>query len=122
MNTITARTINEVFIHNLIKVSISLHAGTSSFTYAYGTPNHLTQLYPQFKIPFKNGNGNSNEFTRNIINGYYNGDVDNLPFNESSESPDNYALEGILLYKKSWQHLLCTFQINSKTFNIQLEK
>lgn len=105
MNTITARTINEVFIHNLIKISISLHAGTSSFTYAYGTPNHLTQLYSQFKIPFKGVRNNSNEFTRNIINEYYNGDVDNLPFNESSESPDNITLEGIIIFKKSWHHL-----------------
>lgn len=96
MNTITARTINEIFIHNLIKVSISLHAGTSSFTYAYGTPNHLTQLYSQFKIPFQSDLNNGN--TRNIINEYYNGDVDNLPFNESSEAPDNTVLEGIIIY------------------------
>lgn len=99
MNTITARTINEIFIHNLIKISVSLHAGTSSLTYAYGTPNHLIKLYPQYKIPFLKGHdlSSSNDYMKTIINKYYNGEVDNLPFNESTEAPDNTALKGIIV-------------------------
>lgn len=98
MNTITARTINEIFINNLIKISVSLHAGTSSLTYAYGTPNHLIQLYSHFKIPFKQAGSDLalNDLSDKIINRYYNGEVDQLPFNQSTEPPDNKTLEGIV--------------------------
>lgn len=92
MNTITARVINEIFIRNLIKISFSLHAGTSSLTYAYGTPNHIINLYSTYRIPFNLERSPNSEIT-NVINQYYIGNVDNLPSNQSTESPDNTALE-----------------------------
>ena len=92
MSTISARTINEIFINNLIKISVSLHAGTSSLTYAYGTPNHLIKLSPQYRIPFGIKDG---QMINSIIDQYYNGSLDNLPYNEATEPPDNIALEGI---------------------------
>lgn len=41
METIGARVINEIFIHHLIQLSLSLHGGEESLTYPYGTPNHI---------------------------------------------------------------------------------
>ena len=98
MNSITARTINEIFINNLIKISVSIHAGTSSLTFAYGTPNHIINLNADFIIPFDQNNSNTSPFDiSKKINSYYNGEVDNLTSNESTEPPDNQTLEGIFL-------------------------
>ena len=96
MKTITARTINEIFINNLIKISVSLHAGTSSLTYAYGTPNHLKDLSNYFKIPFKYHNSKMalNELSDSIIMRYYEGELDNLSYNQATESPDDKTLVG----------------------------
>ena len=41
METIGARVINELYINHLFSVALSLHGGTESFTYPYGTPNHI---------------------------------------------------------------------------------
>lgn len=41
METIGARVINELYINHLFSVALTLHGGTESLTYAYGTPNHL---------------------------------------------------------------------------------
>ena len=41
MQTVGARVINEIFIHHMIQLALSLHGGTESLTYPYGTPNHI---------------------------------------------------------------------------------
>jgi hypothetical protein len=52
METIGARLVNELFIDHTFSLALSLHGGTESLTYPYGTPNHLkTDKIP--KIPFK---------------------------------------------------------------------
>lgn len=52
MITIGARVINELYINNLFLLALSLHGGTESLTYPYGTPNHLqSRNIP--KIPMK---------------------------------------------------------------------
>jgi hypothetical protein len=121
MKSITARVINEIFINNLIKISVSYHAGTSSLTYAYGTPNHIVNLFSQYKIPFKLG-GNDNNDLENIVNQYYNGNVDNLTSNESTEPPDNKALEGTEAFNQNYQPRLSIFQTRAKNSNTRLEK
>jgi hypothetical protein len=87
MNTITARTVNEIFINNLIRFSLSIHGGTSSLTYAWGTPNHLTHLKPEHKINKKTDNPK-------ILESFYQGKFDEID-NESTESPDNTGLQSM---------------------------
>jgi hypothetical protein len=41
METIGARVINELYTSHLFSLALSLHGGTESFTYPYGTPNHI---------------------------------------------------------------------------------
>lgn len=52
MESIGARLVNELFIDHTFSLALSLHGGTESLTYPYGTPNHLkTDTIP--KIPFR---------------------------------------------------------------------
>jgi hypothetical protein len=88
MKTISARTINEIFINNLIRMSISIHGGTSSLTYAYGTPNHLINLNQKYKLPLKLKDNMNYE----VLENYYSGRLDHTN-NESTEAPDNQILE-----------------------------
>jgi hypothetical protein len=88
MQTISARTINEIFSNNLIRLSISIHGGTSSLTYSYGTPNHIQNLNEKFKLPIKS-KGNFKE----VLEDYYSGKLDESR-EKSTISPDDKALAG----------------------------
>lgn len=51
METIGARVINELYVNHLFSVALSLHGGTESFTYPYGTPNHMESKVGIPRIP-----------------------------------------------------------------------
>ena len=50
METIGARVVNELYINHLFSIALSLHGGTESLTYPYGTPNHMKNSHVE-KIP-----------------------------------------------------------------------
>jgi len=41
MESIGARVVNELYLSHMFSLGLSLHAGTESLTYPYGTPNHI---------------------------------------------------------------------------------
>lgn len=52
METIGARLVNELYINHIFSLALSLHGGTESLTYPYGTPNHVKNAEIP-KIPSK---------------------------------------------------------------------
>ncbi len=50
METIGARVVNELFLNHMFSMGLSLHAGTESLAFPYGTPNHIKKAK---KIPMK---------------------------------------------------------------------
>ncbi len=101
METIGARVVNELYINHLFSLALSLHGGTESLTYPYGTPNHM-QGNKTPKIPIKytqdeNGNlkfDSSHPDILSITKKYRTGLFDMVQ-GKSSESPDNNALKSI---------------------------
>lgn len=76
MQTIGARVVNEIFIKYSPVLSLSLHGGSESLTYPYGTPNHLKNS-PKIKLNYtlsnnlsdiKNTSNNSNIVVNSNIN------------------------------------------------------
>ncbi len=43
MQTIGARLVNELYISHLFSLALTLHGGTESLTYPFGSPNHLIE-------------------------------------------------------------------------------
>jgi hypothetical protein len=115
MLTITARTINEIFINNLIRFSLSIHGGTSSLTYAWGTLNHLTHLLTKFKLPYEKNKNNSTNVDE-IIESYYSGKFDDID-NESYLSPDDSGLNSISKILSIFSNFNPDFQYKTGTMN-----
>eukprot|EP00397_Hematodinium_sp_SG-2012_P006167 GEMP01006195.1.p1 GENE.GEMP01006195.1~~GEMP01006195.1.p1 ORF type:complete len:1003 (+),score=237.89 GEMP01006195.1:99-3107(+) len=44
MKTIAARVVAELYRHQMIQISITMHSGISSLTYLWGSPNHAKKL------------------------------------------------------------------------------
>jgi hypothetical protein len=58
METIGARVVNELYLNHLFSLSLSMHGGTESLTYPYGTPNHINnKKAPKLNRFYKNVNG-----------------------------------------------------------------
>lgn len=59
MESIGARVVNELYINHMFSLALSLHGGTESLTYPYGTPNHIhSKNVPKLPIYYnqdKNG-------------------------------------------------------------------
>lgn len=103
METIGARVINEIFIHHLIQLSLSLHGGEESLTYPYGTPNHVkssslphidmnyTVLHNKTVIP------KSRELSIEESKKYQQNEFDFLfeKFNGSYKTPDHISISSI---------------------------
>jgi len=89
--TITARSVNEIFINNLIKIFLSLHGGISNLTYAYGTPNHFTNIDNNLRIT-EELKRDENRLMK-VINYYYDGKLDSFDDLETNNSPDQKILE-----------------------------
>lgn len=97
METIGARVINELYVNHLFSVALSLHGGTESFTYPYGTPNHMDRKnIPNVPMSYEIEDGkavkpkpqsDSEDRARLFRNGSY-----DLTFGKSSEPPDANAL------------------------------
>ena len=92
MRTIGARVVNELFISHLFSLSLTLHGGTESLTYPFGSPNHLLESKP---IPVnyirdKNGKVISSEYK----NGSFKIDNRNQ-IGKGDESPDMTAESSI---------------------------
>jgi hypothetical protein len=55
--TIGARVINELYLNHIFVISLSLHGGTESLTYPYGTPNHIFGTkYKKVEMDYKQYN------------------------------------------------------------------
>jgi hypothetical protein len=58
MESIGARVVNELFINHMFSLALSLHGGTESLTYPYGTPNHMkSKTVPKLPVRYENRNG-----------------------------------------------------------------
>ncbi len=105
METIGARVVNELFTHHLFSLSLSLHGGTESLTYPYGTPNHLKSNQVPKLTEYYNKPGPNERFqvreTKDTphklmekINKYRSGKYD-LQEGESTNAPDFNAITDI---------------------------
>lgn len=99
METIGARVINELYTSHLFSLALSLHGGTESFTYPYGTPNHiLSDTIPKIRMKYDIENGkalNPKEFSKNLKNltKFRHGIYDMIN-GKSTEPPDANMLKG----------------------------
>jgi hypothetical protein len=58
MESIGARVVNELFINHMFSLALSLHGGTESLTYPYGTPNHMkSKSVPKLPVSYENRAG-----------------------------------------------------------------
>ena len=98
METIGARVINELYIHHLFSVALSLHGGTESFTYPYGTPNHIMGgKYPNVPMNYsvENGIAKAIPFKDSLAKAkVFRGGSYDYAFGKSSEPPDANTLSG----------------------------
>ncbi len=100
METIGARVVNELYINHLFSLALSLHGGTESLTYPYGTPNHIigrkipkiqTSYYMQDgKLHFDNHKPGLVKTAKLFRGGNY-----DMIGGKSSESPDFMTLKSI---------------------------
>jgi len=88
--TISARSINEVFINNMIRISLSIHGGTSSVTYAYGTPNHLAHIDDSYRIT-QDSKKDVNTLKK-VLQIYYSGRLEETDDLLTYDAPDQSAL------------------------------
>lgn len=103
METMGARVINELYVSHLFSLALSLHGGTESFTYPYGTPNHMISsgiTVPKLKMEYdiKNGKAeNPHEVSVGIndLKMYRKGGYD-MTTGKSTEPPDANMLKGKL--------------------------
>jgi hypothetical protein len=101
METIGARVVNELYINHLFSLALSLHGGTESLTYPYGTPNHmLGSGTPKIPMTYLIQNGKASvdgskitDHAQRLAALYRKGTYD-MKSGKSSESPDNNALKG----------------------------
>jgi len=101
METIGARVVNELYINHLFSLALSLHGGTESLTYPYGTPNHMMgSAAPKIPVTYLIENGKASvdgskttDQAIQIAKQYRKGSFDMIN-GISSESPDNNALKG----------------------------
>lgn len=101
METIGARVVNELYINHLFSLALSLHGGTESLTYPYGTPNHmLGSSTPKIPMTYLIQNGKASidgskisDLAKRQAEQYRKGTYDMIS-GKSSESPDNNALKG----------------------------
>lgn len=100
METIGARVVNELYINHLFSLALSLHGGTESLTYPYGTPNHMIgNITPKIPMKYTSEDGNLTPINRkesqilNLVKKYRTGKYDMIN-GKSSESPDNNTLRG----------------------------
>ncbi len=77
--TVGARVVNELFLDHLFSLSLSLHGGTESLTFPFGTPNHLVGN-PIIEMNYSqknNGEIDSDLSSReSLIDEYLNGNFD----------------------------------------------
>ncbi len=101
METIGARVVNELYINHLFSLALSLHGGTESLTYPYGTPNHMIgSSAPKIPMTYQIQNGKAivdntkvTEQIEQMAKQFRKGTYDMIN-GKSSESPDNNALKG----------------------------
>ena len=91
--SIGARVVNEIFLEHIFSLSLSLHGGTESFTYPYGTPNHIIGN-PSIEMEYtflKDGviTHNYKSSDETILNKYLDGEYDEKIANlQSTPAPD----------------------------------
>jgi hypothetical protein len=97
--TIGARVINELYLTHIFTISLSLHGGTESLTYPYGTPNHINDAkLPKVPMNYNSYNSTTLEATPlenadNIANYYKTMNSEQIT-GESTEAPDLQGLIG----------------------------
>lgn len=94
MESIGARVVNELFLKHKFLLSLSLHGGTESLTYPYGTPNHI-QNNPKIQMNYiKNEmevvTGKNKEDAMNLQKLYLKGDYDDVFSKGISLNPPDY--------------------------------
>jgi hypothetical protein len=100
METMGARVVNELFINHLFSLALSLHGGTESLTYPYGTPNHLENTQVP-KIPMKyqekNGEIKANPLSKkfNRILKKFRGGAFEMTQGKSTNPPDYNSIKSI---------------------------
>lgn len=109
MESIGARVVNELFIKNKFVISLSLHGGTESLTYPYGTPNHFgnnPKIEMKYNEIIKNSKmmyGEPTENTNTILKNYLTSKYDSSLFEgldlsgkkDTVKSPDFIAIESL---------------------------
>ena len=101
MQTIGARVINELFLKYNFILSLSLHGGTQSLTYAYGTPNHINgnEVIEMNYSPIKENKmlgKKVKNISLKIAKQYRNGEYEEASNSRKSNNPpDLYALQSI---------------------------
>ena len=103
METIGARLVNELYINHLFSLALSLHGGTESLTFPYGTPNHTTRPdLPKIPMKYFQKDGktqfdSSNPDTLKLAKLYRTGKFDMTTAN-SSEPPDFSTLNSKIYF------------------------
>ena len=103
MRTIGARVVNELFISHLFSLSLTLHGGTESLTYPFGSPNHLVDSKPIPTNYIKDKNGK-------VIGSEYKIGSTKIDYGDSlgkgDESPDLKAESCISIINQQLQKML----------------
>jgi hypothetical protein len=100
METIGARVVNELFINHVFSLALSLHGGTESLTYPYGTPNHMKNNKNAPKIPmhYKKSKGKlitvPTKKSKKLANTYRRGSGYEMLKGKATNPPDYYTLIG----------------------------
>ncbi len=100
METIGARVVNELFINHVFLLALSLHGGTESLTYPYGTPNHMNiPNIPKIPMQYKIVDGKltprkPSESINSLVKKFRSGVFD-MANGNSSNPPDINTLLGI---------------------------
>lgn len=102
--SIGGRVVNELFLEHIFTLSLSLHGGTESFTYPYGTPNHIDGN-PHIKMDYEEtpegviNSKLSSDFNEELINEYLDGHYDKMNDGNqlvSTPSPDYNSIKQVV--------------------------
>jgi hypothetical protein len=99
MESIGARVVNELFINHMFSLALSLHGGTESLTYPYGTPNHIQKTHiPKLPIYYSEINGklnvNVHKDAKKLVKQFRRGTYEMI-VGKSTNPPDLNAIKGI---------------------------
>lgn len=94
METIGARVVNELYLSHMFSLALSLHGGTESLTYPYGTPNHLVngkKIPMDYKLVKGKLKNKPNSLTHSMANTFKSKVYDEIE-GRGTPTPDNAGI------------------------------